>query len=146
MDSLTTISRCPGLNQRPPVNLTLGRSSRPSCIMPRTLTLVSPVPSLRGKTNATTTSPETSGSPWLSLAMPGKFFRVGNNAASNPLDNSAVEPFLMTRMFNGSPLLEKARFNPANKAIMKIAVVTVSAIPSAVMMVRPFRSFRLRML
>jgi hypothetical protein len=43
-------------------------------------------------------------------------------------------------------LLTKARFRPARSAIRKIAVVTVSAMPSAVMIVRPLRSFRFRTL
>ena len=146
IDSLTTTSRCPGMNQRPSTNFTFGRNSRPSGIMPRTVTLTSPVPSLRGRTITTTHSPEAIGSPWLSLAMPGRFFNTGKAVASKPPDSSASEPLRSTSTFCGSPLVTKARCNPARSAIIKIAVVTVSAIPSAVMMVSPLRNFRFRML
>ena len=114
--------------------------------MPRTVTFTSPVPSLRGSTMTTTHSADAIGSPFLSLAMPGRFFSVGNRFASKPPESSAVDPLRSTSTFSGSPLVTNACFNPASSAIRKTTVVTVSAIPSAVMMVRPLRSFRLRML
>ena len=104
------------------------------------------MPSLRGSTTTTTHSPEAIGSPWASLAMPGSVFKVGKRLASKPPESSAVEPLRMTSTFTGSPLDLKALFRPASSAIRKTAVVTVSAMPRAVMMVRPLRSFRLRML
>ena len=78
--------------------------------MPRTVTLTSPVPSLRGRTITTTHSPDTIGSPWLSFAMPGSVFSVGNSAASNPPESSASDPFRSTSTFFALPLLTKARF------------------------------------
>ena len=146
IDWLTTTSRCPGVNQRPWTSLAVGRISRPSGIMPRTVTLTSPVPPFRGSTITTTHSPEAIGSPWLSLAMPGRFFNTGKAVASKPPDNSASEPLRSTSTLWGSPLVTKARCKPARSAIIKIAVVTVSAIPNAVMMVSPLRNFRFRML
>ena len=114
--------------------------------MPRTVTLTSPVPSLRGRTITTTHSPEAMGSPWLSLAIPGRVFRVGNSEASNPPESSASDPLRSTSTSSGLPLLTKARSSPATSAIRKIAVVTVRAMPIAVMRVSPLRSFKLRML
>ena len=114
--------------------------------MPRTVTLTSPVPSLRGSTITTTHSPDAIGSPWLSLAIPGRFFNTGKLVASKPPESSASDPLRNTSTFCASPLVTKARFSPARSAMMKIAVVTVSAIPSAVMIVRPLRNFKFRML
>ena len=87
----------------------LGRISSPSGIMPRTVTFASPVPSLRGSTITTTSSPDAMGSPWLSFAMPGRVLSVGNSDASKPPESSASDPLRKTSTFSGSPLLTKAR-------------------------------------
>ncbi len=147
IELLTTTSRCPGVNHLPWVILICGRISIPSGVRNRVVTLVSPVPPLRGNTTTRMSSPETSGSPLAFLATPGRSFRTCIASRDTPpAANSESEPLRSIRTFKGSPVVAKARPRPASSAMMKTAVATVSAIPKAVMMVRLFRSRRLRTL
>src|SRR5579863_940573 len=152
--------RKPAVNRFADHNLVLPRSEPSSChqlhfrriaipvgVKNRTVTFVSPVPSFLGNTTTSKSSPETSGCPCASRATPGSSFIIGNESRSTPpAESSAVAPLRNTSTFSGSPLPLNAAFNPASNAIIKIAVVTVSAIPSAVITVALLRSFRFRML
>ena len=147
IELLTTTSRCPGVNHRPATRWICGRISMPSGVRNRVVTLVSPVPPFRGSTTTRMSSPETSGSPLLFLATPGNSFKTCMASRDTPpAASSEFEPLRNISTFKGSPVVPKARFRPARSAMMKTAVATVSAMPSAVMMVRLLRKRRLRTL
>ena len=146
MDWLTTISCCPAENHWPSTSFTFFRSSSPSGPTPRSVTFVTPVPSLRGRFTTTTHSPETNGSPWLSLAIPGSSLRMGSLSFVKPPASSEVEPLRITNTLSGSPLATKAFLMPARSIMRKTAVITVNAIPNAVISVRPLRKIMLRTL
>jgi hypothetical protein len=119
----------------------------PSGVRKRVVTLVSPVPPLRGITTTRMSSPETRASPLLFFATPGRSFNTCIASRDTPpAANSESEPLRSINTFRGSPVVAKARPNPASSAMMKTAVATVSAIPSAVITVRLLRSRRLRTL
>ena len=147
MDLLTTISRCPGVNQRPATIFTFGRISNPVGDKKRMVTLVSPVPSFRGRTMTRISSPETRFSPLASRASPGKSRSTCMASRSTPpAANSEFEPFRSTNTLFGSPVVANASRNPASRAIMKITIVTVRAMPRAVITVAPLRNRRFLML
>ena len=116
IELLTTTSRCPGVNHRPCVILICGRISIPRGDRKRVVTLVSPVPPLRGSTTTRMSSPETRGSPLAFLATPGRSFKTCMASRETPpAASSESEPLRSINTFSGSPVVAKARPRPGQQ-------------------------------
>ena len=93
-----------------------------------------------------TTSKEASGCPSRPMAIPDLNFRSWNCERRNTLTSSESDPLRSTNTCRGSPEIDSVVRNPFTSARMASSTATVSAMPSAVMIVVVLRTTRFRRL
>ena len=118
----------------------------PAWVRPRTLRFVPSGLSTFARFTTVTSSSEASGCPSRPVAIPRLNFRSWNCVRVKLLTNSESEPLRSTSTLSGSPVAASVERSPVTSPRMASSTATVSAMPSAVMMVVVFRTTRFRRL
>ena len=141
----TTASLLEGWNIRPSAIFTSSCTRSATGSTPRTSTFSRP-PAGVWKNGCTTSSGETSGSPFSSLAMPSKKRIAWKASSESWLEPSLVAPLRITTRLSGEPDDTNVRFRLAIRLQNSVVATTTRAITITVKAVRTPRASRLRQL